>query len=659
MSTTKYLYDPFKPVFSPLTEAPTGQGYEFETRLKAPVRKVNIFSHKVWLPKGVGFNPSTKELYAKKNRNLKQILNETVRVHATTPKADIAKLVIKLVNSLFALNDSFPKNEKSVTVNYSVCIQTPKKPTFSPTLSVVTNITGQKPTARSVALSSLGGVDDALQLIAWTRDQLEDYSLSLEQGNSAPFNYERCKEIETSLTPCNTAIYTNQLETAFERYAENVGLLIDTQSKPVNTSWGEFAPFIDAVKYTITRAKQIKSSVSGVEIKKERFHTQPHKTSGVVGVLVSFARRELNLQVSAITGKTSTGSFQIKRFTLSKYTLKEAFELAKKAYLDAFSLPHPTTYQMNKEYEYFQGALVRTLPAELLYQAGGALEGIQVVKQSKPVRMIELSKEEIGKLRSKKAKAEGKSQKAKAKKKPTKPPETKVVDSDVASVVVDEVPTSTKTKGTGLHRRLTAIVEEPVPNIDELMAEAEQLIQERLQLRSKHAHALDVLRDGEFGFTNFGDLPPTQDIKLADCQSCTSPATVTEEKGMYRCHCTKCTKKGSLLPSLWRASLDWNSVNTLLIMVTDIPHFHLYGRSIETSYLYLESIEPLIVVQDELCQLETELAMLQRKYKLELGTRYQKPGKTFKASIEAYRYWFNITFEVVKRYRLVGRAWNK
>lgn len=660
MSTTKYLYDPFKPVFSPLTEALTGQGYEFETRLKAPVRKVNIFSHEVWLPKGVGFNPSTKELYAKKNRNSEQILNETVRVHATTPKADIAKLVIKLVNSLFALNDSLPKNEKSKTVNYSVCIQTPKKPTFSPTLSVVTNITGQKATARSVALSSFGGVDDALQVIAWTRDQLEDYSLSLEQGNSAPFTYDRSKEIVTSLTPSNTAIYTNQLETAFERYAENVGLLIDTQSKPVNSSWGEFAPFIDAVNDSITRAKQIKSSVSDAEIKKEKFHTQPHKTSGAVGVLVSLARRELNLQISAITGKTSTGSFQIKRFTLSKYTLKEAFELAKKAYLDAFSLPHPTTYQMNKEYESFQGALVRTLPSELLYQAGAALEGIQVVKQSKPVRMIELSKEEIAKLRSKKAKAEGKTQKAKAKKKkPTKPPETKVVDSDVASVVNDEIPPSSETKETVHDRSLTAIVGEPVPNVDELMAEAERLIQERLRLRSKHGHALDVLRDGEFGFTNFGNLPPTQDIRLADCQSCSSPATVIEEKGMYSCHCTKCTKKGALVPSLWRASLDWNSVNTLSIKVTDIPHFHLYGRSIETSYLYLENIEPLIVAQDELCQVETELAILQRKYKLELGTRYQKPGKSFKASIEAYRYWFNIAFEVVQRYRLVGRAWNK
>ena len=194
---------------------------------------------------------------------------------------------------------------------------------------------------------------------------------------------------------------------------------------------------------------------------------------------------------------------------------------------------------------------------------------------------------------------------------------------------------------------------------DELMAEAEQLIQERLQLRAQHAHALDVLRDGEFGFTNFGDLPPTQDIQLADCQSCSSPATVTEEEGMERCHCTKCTKQGSLVPSLWRASLDWNSVNTLSIKVTDIPHFHLYGRSIETSHLYLEHIEPLIVAQDELCQIETELALLQRKYKLQLGTRYQKPGKSFKDSIEAYRYWFNITFEVVKRYRLVGRAWNK
>ncbi|MCZ4310307.1 hypothetical protein [Vibrio atlanticus] len=659
MSTTKYLYDPFTPVFPSLTEAPKGRGYVFETRLKAPVRRVKIFSHEVWLPKGVGFNPSTKELYAKKNRNSEQILNESVRVHATTSKTDVAKLIIKLVNSLFTLTDSLPETESTKTVNYSVCLKTPKKPTQSPALSVVTNISGQKPTHRDIALSSLGGVDDALQVISWTRDQLEDYSLSLEQGNPVPFTYDRSKEIVTSLTPSNTAIYTNQLETAFERYTENAGLQIEVQDKSESDSWGKFAPFIDTVNYTITQARQIKRVENNNEIKTEKFHTQPHKTSGVVGVLVSLARRELNLQISAITGKTSTGSFQIKRFTLSKYPLKKAFELAKKAYLDAFSMPHPTTYQMNLEYDQFRAALVRTLPSELFYQTGNALEGMQVVKPSKPVRMLELSKEEITRLKAKKAKAEGKTKKAKTKKKVAKPTRIKDEISDVPDVAIDEVATSTETKETDLDCGITATVEEPVPNIDELMAEAEFLIKERLQLRSKHSRTLDVLRDGEFGFTNFGDLPPTQDIQLADCQSCSSPATVTEEKGMYRCHCTKCTKQGALVPSLWRASLDWNSVNTLSIKVTDIPHFHLYGRSIENSYLYLENIEPLIVVQDELCQIETELALLQRKYKLDLGTRYQKPGKNFKESIEAYRYWFNITFEVVNRYRLVGRAWNK
>lgn len=659
MSKIKYLYDPFTPVFPSLIKATKRQKYEFETRLKAPVRKVKIYSYEVWLPKGVGFNPSTKELYAKKTRNSEQILYEKGLVHATTSKEDVAKLIIKLVNSLFTLNDSLPQKASANTVNYSVCFKVPKKPTHSPTLSVVANISGQKPNIRNIALSSLGGVDDALQLIAWMHDQLDDYSMSLELGNSAPFNYDRSKEIVTSLTSSNKAIYTSQLKTAFERYAENVDLQIEAQDKSENASWGQLAPFIDAVNNSITQARQIKIVENNDEIKTENFHTHPHKTSGVVGVLVSLARRELNLQISAIIGKTSSGSFQIKRFTLSKYTLKEAFELAKKAYLDAFSLSHPTTYQMNREYELFKGALVRTLPSKLLYQTGRALEGVQVVKQPKPVRMIELSKEEITKLKAKKAKAEGKIKKAKTKKKVAKPIKIKDVISDLPDVEIDEVATSIETKETDLDCGIAATVEEPVPNIDELMAEAELLIKERHQLRSKHSHALDVLRDGEFGFTNFGDLPPTQDIQLADCQNCSSPAIVTEEKGMYCCHCTKCTKQGALVPSLWRASLDWNSLNTLSMKVTDIPHFHLYGRSIETSYLYLENIEPLIAVQDELCQVETELALLQRRYKLQLGRKYQKPGKSFKESIEAYRYWFNITFEVVKRYRLVGRAWNK
>lgn len=657
MKAPKYLYDPFTPVFQPLVDTPQGQTYEFEVRLKAPVRRVKIYSHEVWLPKGIGFNPSTKELCAKKNRNRKQIFYEKGLVHPSTSKTDVAKLVIRLVNALFSFNDSLPMTDHSMTVNYSVCIKTPKKPTHSPTLSIVTNITGQKSTHRDVALSSLKGVDDAIQLVSWTNSQLEDYTQSLGTGASSPFVYDRAKESATNIRPSNIAIYTEQLVIAFKRYAENVNLKVEERSGPDDDSWGVLAPFIDAINESIAQARHSNSDDMNSVDPAERFHSQPHKTSGVVGVIVSLARRELNLVVSGVTGKTVSGSFKVKRFTLTKYPLREAFELAKKSYLDAFGLPHPTTYQMNLEYDYFRASLVRTLPSELLYQTGGALEGLQVVKLSKPVKTIALSKDEKIKLKVKRLKSEGKQ--SKINKKAKKIIRVNAESPVMGNVAVDVAPTSTAENNGESRNNKMRVVEGSKANSEEMMEEAERLIKERLLLKSKHANALDVLRDCEFGFDNFGDVSPIEDIQIANCDSCSSPATVKEEKGMFRCHCTKCSKKGALLPSLWRASLDWNLGNLLSIKVIDIPHFHLHGRSIETSYLYLENIEPLIVAQDELCQVETELALMQRKYKLQLGTRYQKPGKAFKAGIEAYRYWFNIAFEVVKRYRLVGRAWDK
>lgn len=367
------------------------------------------------------------------------------------------------------------------------------------------------------------------------------------------------------------------------------------------------------------------------------------------------------LYVAGITGEKAGGFHTEKKFYLSEHELEDAFKMAKAVFHEAYDLPSLSKSQYINELNSFKGRLLLVVPQALLHQVANGLEGMSVSmgKYDKRPKLIDFSPIEAMWLRNKLRNGG----RFKGLHHPNRRNKNQVTVEDVESLDFAEdilersSPLSQEYKSVEPYENSKSTY--PAEENKQAKKEAAYLESEIKNLTVQHTAALAEFKDSGFRYGNFGGDSPIFGIFTADCERCGAKSEYQDLGGEFVVKCSSCSHKGAKLHSEWRAKLDWNRKNTHTISLLDIPHFHLKNRAIHTSLTFMASVEKLLFTELDKVHSKRDLALLQRKYSLELSERHSKPGKLFIERLEAYGEWYWITMEVLNRYALVGKKWNQ
>ncbi|ELA8176608.1 hypothetical protein RGL50_004134 [Vibrio alginolyticus] len=657
---SELIYDPFKPQFDLHFQGKTKANFKFEKRIGMPVRPVSVLNWTVFLIEGISYLPSMRAFKASKMNDGDIVYEKLVSLRQNPDKSEIATKLLKLTRDFIEETSKYV-SKLSPSSSLIIGINRKRNPALSPTLVVQFNLPNRQNVKRVKRLDKFSSYDEAIQFIIGFDRQIQKY---LESNNDAKFQFDKSiADPDSSVDDLDDRPYQQKLLVALQKYVHERGFNYTKGIKYAPLQFKELTTAIsDGLKAFRVAEHQESSTHSDVISRKQR-------TTGVVGVKFKLDRRALELYVSAVTGIRDGGFHKEKKFYLSKYKLEEAFKLAKKAFHEAFGLPPQSRQQYLDDFNAFKGRLLLIVPQPLLYQVADGLEGhsIAIAKHSKRPTPIDVGPEEAKWLRFK-VRNGGK---FKGGQHPNRRKNSSIADlsgiecldfeEDLAELDAngykgDNSDQTLIDNAQYLDERLLSYSDE---EIQEAYKEAKLLINEINQLNELHLDALNEFKDSDYKYGNFGSASPVDVDFIADCERCGAKASYTATDGKHLVTCTKCTHKGATMFNEWRAKLDWNRKNSHMISLKQIPHFHFKNRTIDNSIRYMESVEKLLFTEIDKQNAKRDLALLQRKYKLEdLAERFSKPGKLFIERLEAYGEWFWISMAVLKRYQLVGKKWN-
>lgn len=657
---SELTYDPFKPQFDLHFHGKTKANFKLEKRIGMPVRPVSVINSIVFLIEGISYLPSMRSFKASKMNDGVIVYEKLVSLTQNPDKTEIATKLLKLTRDYIEATSEYvskfvPSSSLIIGINRK------SNPALSPTLVVQYNLPNRQNVKRSRRLDKFSSYDEAIEFIAGFDRQIKKH---LESHKDGKFQFDKsiadsdCTDVDLDDRP-----YQQKLLVALQKYVHERGFIYTKGIKYAPHQFNALTTAIsDGLKEYSVAEHQERSTHSDVITRKQR-------TTGVVGVKFKLDRRALELYVSAVTGIRDGGFHKEKKFYLSKYKLEDAFKLAKNAFHKAFGLPQQSRQQYLNDVNAFKGRLLLIVPQPLLYQVADGLEGysIAIAKHSKRPSPIDVVPEEAKWLRFK-VRNGGK---FKGGQHPNRRKNSSIADfSGIECLNFEEDFTELDANGyKSTNADLTLIENEQYlverllsytdEEIQEAYKEAKLLINEINQLNELHLDALSEFNDSDYKYGNFGTASPVDVDFIADCERCGGKASYTATDGKHLVKCSKCLHKGTTMFNEWRAKLDWNRKNSHTISLKQIPHFYFKNRTIDNSILYMESVEKLLFTEIDKQNAKRDLALLQRKYKLEdLGERFTKPGKLFIERLEAYGEWFWISMAVLKRYQLVGKKWN-